>query len=214
MPPSHNEDFSVLLNTTIWILAGVSGLFLGLRLWAKTHRGKKLWWDDYFLTASWVALLLGCALQSADVRIAQFGKTQGLDSIQARLISTTAGFFLILATLWSKTSFTLTLLRITQSGCWLHRAVWAVAISINLAIGLSLLIQWFWCWPSEKIWNRDVKGQCLPRRVVHGYNIFAAVYSGVMDIMLAMLPWKVIWSLSMNRREKCGVAFAMSMGVL
>lgn len=35
-----------------------------------------------------------------------------------------------------------------------------------------------------------------------------------MDIVLAFVPWKVIWSLTMNKKEKFGVLVAMSMGVL
>ena len=35
-----------------------------------------------------------------------------------------------------------------------------------------------------------------------------------MDIVLAVVPWKIIWILTMNRKEKVGVMVAMSMGVL
>jgi len=35
-----------------------------------------------------------------------------------------------------------------------------------------------------------------------------------MDITLAMIPWKLIWGLQMRKKEKIGVAIAMSMGVL
>lgn len=28
-----------------------------------------------------------------------------------------------------------------------------------------------------------------------------------------MLPWRIVWNLTMNRKEKFGVAIAMSMGV-
>ena len=35
-----------------------------------------------------------------------------------------------------------------------------------------------------------------------------------MDIVLAIVPWKIIWILTMNRKEKVGVMVAMSMGVL
>jgi hypothetical protein len=35
-----------------------------------------------------------------------------------------------------------------------------------------------------------------------------------MDVLLAMLPWKIIWNLQMKRREKIGVGLAMSMGIL
>ena len=40
------------------------------------------------------------------------------------------------------------------------------------------------------------------------------VYSGAMDIVLALVPWRIIWSLTMNKREKFGVMVAMSMGIL
>ena len=35
-----------------------------------------------------------------------------------------------------------------------------------------------------------------------------------MDFTLALLPWKIVWNLQMKRREKVGVALAMSMGIL
>ena len=39
-------------------------------------------------------------------------------------------------------------------------------------------------------------------------------YSGAMDVILALFPWFIIWKLSMTKKEKCGVAIAMSMGVV
>jgi hypothetical protein len=39
-------------------------------------------------------------------------------------------------------------------------------------------------------------------------------YSGIADVLLAFLPWKVVLALQMKRREKIGVAVAMSMGIL
>lgn len=35
-----------------------------------------------------------------------------------------------------------------------------------------------------------------------------------MDIVLAIIPWKIIWNLTMNKKEKFGVLMAMSLGVL
>ena len=35
-----------------------------------------------------------------------------------------------------------------------------------------------------------------------------------MDFVLALLPWPIVWGLTMRRTEKIGVAVAMSMGVL
>jgi hypothetical protein len=35
-----------------------------------------------------------------------------------------------------------------------------------------------------------------------------------MDIFLAFLPWKILWNVQINKREKLGALIAMSAGVL
>jgi len=39
-------------------------------------------------------------------------------------------------------------------------------------------------------------------------------YSGCMDMLLALLPWKMVRKLQIEKREKVAIALAMSMGVL
>lgn len=56
-----------------------------------------------------------------------------------------------------------------------------------------------------------VLGRCgeiqkLTRRIVG--------YSAAMDFVLAILPWKMIMGLQMNKREKIGVVVALSMGIM
>ncbi len=45
------------LNGVIWMLTGVSGLFLAMRVYCKYLRHKGLWWDDIILVAAWVYFL-------------------------------------------------------------------------------------------------------------------------------------------------------------
>jgi hypothetical protein len=60
--------------------------------------------------------------------------------------------------------------------------------------------------------------QLLPRkdgRCENSSSLTAAtVYSGILDIVLALLPWKMIWKVTIDKREKLGALVAMSMGVL
>ena len=88
------------------------------------------------------------------------------------LVSNAAGFASILAACWSKTSFAMTLLRITQG--WTRVFVWFVIITINLTLGMTATIQWAQCTPVEKIWISDMKGKCLPRMLLIQLNTFAA----------------------------------------
>jgi hypothetical protein len=39
-------------------------------------------------------------------------------------------------------------------------------------------------------------------------------YSGAQDFVLALLPWTIVWNLQMRKKEKFGVAVAMSLGIL
>lgn len=202
-------DFGPQLNITIWIMSGSASLFLALRLYCKLWRKRQLWWDDWILIASWVALITACSLQSYSVSLG-FGKVNnGTNTI---LIGITAGFFSILAALWSKISFAVTMLRLTDGRT--NRFVWFIIGTAILILGASATIQWVQCSPIQRQWIGNSEGTCWPRYVVINFNIFVASYSGAMDIVLAMIPWKIIWGLKMSRKEKIGVLFAMSMGIL
>lgn len=41
-----------------------------------------------------------------------------------------------------------------------------------------------------------------------------AVWSALMDVTLAILPWRIIWGLQMRTAEKIGVCVATSLGIL
>ena len=93
--------------------------------------------------------------------------------------------------------------------------MWFIIVTMNLAMSISVLVTWIQCNPVEKVWDPvRVNGICWDARVGVYYGVFAAAYSGLMDLMLAMLPWAVVWKLQMGRKEKIGVGIAMGMGVL
>lgn len=46
------------------------------------------------------------------------------------------------------------------------------------------------------------------------FNVVGVVLSGVLDVTLAMIPWKILKNLHMESEEKLGVGLAMSTGVL
>ncbi len=123
-----------------------------------------------------------------------------------------AGTFSVTAAIWSKTSFAITLLRITEGRIkWL---IWFMIVTMNIAMGLSALFPWVSCTPVQKAWDLFVDGVCWDPKVLVHYNIFSAAYSAAMDFALALLPWRVVWGLQMRQKERVGVAIAMSMGIL
>jgi len=131
------------------------------------------------------------------------------------LVSYVAGFFSILAACWSKISFAITLLRIvTATQTRVKLLLWIIIVSVNLVLGSSATIHFAQCWPPERLWKPHAEGSCWPRHVVIDYNIFVAAYSGFIDIVLAVLPWMIVWDASISKKEKLSALVATSMGVL
>ena len=50
------EDTGPLMRVVVWMLVGVSGIFLALRIYCKFLKHRGLWWDDHVLVAAWVSV--------------------------------------------------------------------------------------------------------------------------------------------------------------
>ncbi|KAK1750072.1 hypothetical protein QBC47DRAFT_439169 [Echria macrotheca] len=208
------DDYSPQLNGTVWFLTTIAAFFVGLRIYAKLWRQRRLWWDDYFLIAGWISLALSAIALTICTHfdLGKHGRDIKPKNLPLLLFwSYMAGFWSILAAVWSKSSFALTLLSISDG--WTRKVVWFILISINLVMGFLAALQWVQCWPIHKLWLGG-PGICwMGFKRVRAYNTFVAAYSGSADVVLALLPWQIIWRAKIRRSEKLGALFAMSMGV-
>jgi hypothetical protein len=206
------------LVVVIWLLLALATFFLGMRIYCKLSRHSGLWWDDHILIGSWVCITVETALLTYattldygkhlwDLDLADYPK-----AVETALVITISGTLSLTAAIWSKTSFAITLLKLTHGR--LKWAIWFIIISMNIAMGCSALFNWIHCTPVRKNWDFLMPGACWDYKIVVNYNIFSAAYSAVMDITLALIPWKLIMGLQMKKKEKFGAALAMSMGVL
>ncbi|KAK4096768.1 hypothetical protein N658DRAFT_435379 [Parathielavia hyrcaniae] len=213
--PDEVPNYAGRLLAAIWSLTIASAVFLTLRMYCRLTRNRALWWDDWLLIASWITVLISTALLTEGTK---WGIGLHFDDMELEkmptmsLLSYIAGFSTILGAAWSKTSFAVTLLRIADER-WTKWLIWFIIISVNVVLGVSGLILWISCWPVTKLWHYDMEGTCWPKEIAERYQTFTSVYSGTLDIVLAILPWKIIWALTINKREKIGVMVAMSMGV-
>ncbi|CAK7205284.1 hypothetical protein SEUCBS139899_008053 [Sporothrix eucalyptigena] len=212
--PHDDKRRSTLVS--IWSLTALSLAFLVARLLCKVCTRRRLWWDDHVMILSWVAMTVSVGLSTWavtegeglhvwDVPPANYGVIG--------LLGNLTGTFSILGAVWSKTSFALTLLRL-MSSTRMRVALWLAIVSMNIAMGLNAVFLWVRCMPLVKTWDPSIPGTCWAPQVYPIYGIFAAGYSAVMDFVLALLPWKIVWRLQMKQQEKFGVAIAMSLGVV
>ncbi|KAI1369946.1 hypothetical protein F5Y08DRAFT_291778 [Xylaria arbuscula] len=209
-----DNNIGAAVAACIWALAALSAGWLALRLYLKLRKNWGLWWDDHLLTISWVCIVLSNI--STSVAISQGWGQQPYEispSVlpQILLALLISGLFSILGATISKTSFALTLLRISSG--WVKWTVWFAIVTINVAMGLSLIFNWVQCTPVQKNFIISTPGSCWPRETLIGYNTFASGYSGAMDVLLALLPWKIIWKMEMTRKERIGAICAMSLGL-
>lgn len=202
-----------------WSMTGVAALFLGMRVYVKLITQRRLWWDDHLLVASWFMLVafsstitygttIGVGQHFSDLKGGL--KTSDMDGLQLVVIIATV--FSVMGGAWSKTSFALTLLRLTKGT--IYYVIWFIIISMNAVLTFNAILQFLWCQPASVAWHSGAGGTCWSKNVIIYYSIAAASYSATMDILLAVVPWTVIMKLQMESKEKIGVAVCMSLGIV
>ena len=72
--------------------------------------------------------------------------------------------FIVTAATWSKTSFAVTMLRLSEG--WVRWAVWFIIITLNAISAVNAMIGWVGCTPIQKSWDRTIEGTCLDLSVV------------------------------------------------
>ena len=80
--------------------------------------------------------------------------------------------FAVTAEAWSKTSFAVTLLRISDG--WTKKFVWFVIITVNLFMGLSSMVFYLQCTPINALWDQTVPGTCWAHNTTLIINIVAS----------------------------------------
>lgn len=66
------------------------------------------------------------------------------------------------------------------------------------------------CIPYESIWDLTVPGQCFNKKSL---DVAAAVMALATDVLILVLPHRVIWKLHMSLRKKIGVSAMFCLGI-
>lgn len=135
--PSGDPSVATTVLSSVWTMAAVTTIFLGLRIYCRALRTTKMWWDDYLLVSGWVFLLLATSLQTVIFRKGYLVTTlTGPVIMPVNLASDTA---MKLSLALSKTSFALTLLRFATG--WTRYVVISAAFVMDaMCIAHSVLV--------------------------------------------------------------------------
>ncbi|KAK0666633.1 hypothetical protein QBC41DRAFT_230143 [Cercophora samala] len=197
LPPDYPiPDGGPTVSRTIWSFLAFSTVFLFLRIYCKIWRCRGLWWDDYVLIFSWL-MFIACAILCQVVIDLGFGRypcdiPPSHHPTIAFVGATLGSCITILTIVWSKTSFAITILRLSPSGSILRNISWFVLISMNALMTAQSIVVWVKCNPVRKNWDIRNEGTCWDVHATNYYGVFCG----------------------MRKKEKLGIVVGMSMGVV
>ncbi|KAJ8130427.1 hypothetical protein O1611_g3201 [Lasiodiplodia mahajangana] len=213
-PPNHN---GVVLGIAVpfTILAFI---FVSIRIYVKMFVTKKVRVEDGiallalgpYIGTLWVVYgtysLNGIFVHQWDIRLRDF-----LFIIyHITLLPLFYAFFMLFA----KTAILLEWLHIFAPGGQRNIIYWTCwpVLALNVAFYLAgIFVIVFTCSPPEKFWHILTPGTCFNRRA---FDFSSSIINLSFDLVILLIPQRVIWKLNMNLRRKISVSLIFSVGVL
>ncbi|KAI0480240.1 hypothetical protein GGR56DRAFT_261213 [Xylariaceae sp. FL0804] len=210
----HRYNPGLLINASIWPVAGLATVFLAGRLWCRKSRALGYWYDDYLLIASWLTIILACAFMSAAI-MHGFG-TETLAEGDAMTYNVAGLTCSSLAIAWSKTAFAATLLNMPLH--WgVKTFIWTSVVCQHFVCYLFAIGDWAKTCEAnggDGFASVVLPGPCWDDTMFPDIMIAQSAFSGFMDLSLVGIAWAIVWKTPLRTQEKIGLGVAMSLGTL
>ncbi|KAI1762264.1 hypothetical protein GGR53DRAFT_502048 [Hypoxylon sp. FL1150] len=83
---------------------------------------------------------------------------------------------------------------------------------VNVCLYSSTILVMSWaCKPRERIWHRYIPGTCIN---IDAFNISLSAFHLSFDLLMIIIPNRIIWKLSLTVRQKIGVSMVFSVGII
>jgi len=138
--PSGDETLATKITASIWVMASISTIFIALRIYCRSTRAGKLWWDDFLLITSWVFLITSVGLQTEMYRLGYLVTELSTPELSPRNLASDTTMKLALA--FSKSSFALTVAKLASGWTWTRWTVVVVAVIMNSAMIIHGILVW------------------------------------------------------------------------
>lgn len=77
---------------------------------------------------------------------------------------------------------------------------------ISIIITINLV-----CAPRDKIWHRWMPGTCID---INAFNLGITACTLLFNVMILLLPHRIIWQLALSKPQKIGVSIIFSVGIM
>ncbi|KAK8121371.1 hypothetical protein PG999_005491 [Apiospora kogelbergensis] len=209
-PLPHDSNGPWIVAST-WTLTAVASVFVLLRFYCRIFKGHIFPIDDCLLLIAWILLVAQTVLSVYSVGLGSGNHIWDMrpeSSVELLMLQDITTAPSVLAVAFSKASAGVSLLRLLAFR-WQRVLTIFIVASIALLMTGIMVLTLVQCMPIQRHWDYTVPGTCWPPSIVTQFAIGASIWSGVMDIILAILPMPVILGLQMNKREKLGVTIAL-----
>ncbi|KAF2180127.1 hypothetical protein K469DRAFT_730364 [Zopfia rhizophila CBS 207.26] len=216
--PYNPLGIAVLASSSAGVF--LDAIFIGLRLWARKLKKKKLVTSDYFLITAWILAFADLIRRvigyewGIGLHTSQILAAHGTKHINGILKLNYSSFFLWIgcATL-TKLSILLIYLELFYCVTWF---IWAVRITMGIAVisffvtfgGLMML-----CKPFEANWNPMLPGAECKMSQGDGF-MFSGGVNLALDVILVFLPMPLVWTLNISKLKKVAVSAMFGLGFL
>ncbi|KAL6152396.1 hypothetical protein ACJBU6_09267 [Exserohilum turcicum] len=93
-------------------------------------------------------------------------------------------------------------------------ALYSMAILQVIFAIITIALAFAQCQPARKLWEKTLPGSCWSPDVLNYFSYWLCAYTTLTDIILAVVPARVFWSLQMPWSTKIGLIVMMGMTML
>ena len=73
----------------------------------------------------------------------------------------------------------------------------------------TMLVKIWQCNPRERIWNKSVPGHCIEVPILY---ITSGLFNTLTDVIILLVPVKLVWNLQTRTKKKVGVVAVFTVG--
>ncbi|KAK7213129.1 hypothetical protein V2G26_020307 [Clonostachys chloroleuca] len=202
----------------IWVSVICSIIIVIMRVHTRIFLRRVFGIDDWFIVFAMVLIAVYGAVVELAVQKGLGRHLQWMlmetpeDLVTVAFLGQISQPFVVMSCAMGKVSFSLTLMRLAAQR-WIHTLLWFLVISMTTLHILISIIVFVRCKDPRSTWDTTIVSECWHPETYLNVMYFIGAYSAATDFILALLPWAMLWNLNMKKKEKFGVALAMSLGV-
>lgn len=213
-PPNDNK-LAVAVIATCMVL---STAFSVLRVYSRVFCAGKVKLEDYMGILGFVFYVAGTCVLARVTSGAGFFvhlwnlRLRNLESFLYEYVITTILWCVSVAFVKAAIILEWTHIFIPRSTRNLFYWICCIMLSVNTCLYIATIIAInVICTPREKIWRRWIPGNC---QNIEAFNLSITTFHLFFDILLLSIPHRIIWTLGMSIRQKIGVSFIFSVGLI